>query len=89
MFDTEHRLRYTTLVKTIAISETAYERLAAWKIGERDTFSKVIERIVPPKGTFEAALEAAQHLPELSEEQGVKLADFYQKNRQPIETAWK
>jgi len=52
-------------MKTIAVSEKAYTRLASWKAGRDDTFSAVIERLIPPKGTLAAALEAAASLPEL------------------------
>jgi predicted CopG family antitoxin len=52
-------------MKTIALSEKAYTRLAMWKTGRADTFSAVIERLVPAKGTMGAALEAAESLPEL------------------------
>ncbi len=52
-------------MKTIAVSEKAYTRLASWKTGRDDTFSAVIERLIPPKGTLAAALEAAASLPEL------------------------
>ena len=47
-------------MKTIAVSEKAYTRLASWKTGRDDTFSAVIERLIPPKGTLDAALEAAE-----------------------------
>ena len=44
-------------MKTISLTESAYQRLASWKDGR--TFSEVIERMIPPKGTIEAAFEAA------------------------------
>jgi len=53
-------------MKTISLSEVAYQRLLAWKSG--DTFSEVIEKMIPPKGTLQAAMKAAQSLPKLSEE---------------------
>ena len=53
-------------MKTIAVSENAYNLLATWKNGRSDTFSAVIERLIPQKGTLSAAFEAAQALPELS-----------------------
>ncbi len=76
-------------MKTIAISETAYDRLEGWKTSPTDTFSNVIERIVPRKVTFEVALEAAQQLPELSSAQEKELLKFYKKNRQPMGSPWK
>jgi len=52
-------------MKTIALSDSAYERLASWKTGHGDTFSTVVERLVPAKGTVGAALGAARALPRL------------------------
>ena len=52
-------------MKTIAVSEEAYARLASWKTGREDTFSAVIERLIPRKGTFGSALKAAGSLPDL------------------------
>ena len=53
-------------MKTISLTESAYQRLASWKEGR--TFSEVIEGMIPPKGTIQAAFEAAVKLPELSGE---------------------
>lgn len=76
-------------MKTIAISEVAYERLSSWKNDECDTFSRVIEQMIPPKATFETALDAAAQLPVLSQEQEKRLLEFFENNRQPITSAWK
>jgi len=56
-------------MKTVTLSESAYERLAAWKSSPKDSFSKVIERVVPQRGTMSEALQKAQGLPPLSPEQ--------------------
>ena len=55
-------------MKTITLSEEAYERLKAWKIGE-DSFSQVVIRMVPKRGTFGDLEDAFQVLPVLSAEQ--------------------
>ena len=55
-------------MKTITLSEEAYERLKAWKIGE-DSFSQVVIRMVPKRGTFGDLEDAFLVLPVLSAEQ--------------------
>ena len=50
-------------VKTISLTESAYQRLSSWKEG--GTFSEVVERMVPAKGTIASALAAAESLPDL------------------------
>lgn len=44
-------------MKTITISENSYSRLKSWKKGGGDSFSKVIERMIPEKGTMGAVLD--------------------------------
>ena len=76
-------------MKTIDISDTAYVRLETSKENAQESFSDVILRAVPPKGAFDAALAAAQHLPELSPEQEKELVEFYERNHQPAGDSWK
>ena len=76
-------------MKTIAVSEKAYTRLASWKTGQGDTFSAVIERLIPPKGTLGAALAAAKSLPELPALESESLENAVGATRQKIHTAWK
>ena len=76
-------------MKTIAVSEKAYDRLASWKTGREDTFSAVIERLIPPKGTLSAALEAAQALPELSAREFDSLEETVNATRQKLRRSWK
>ena len=56
-------------MKTVTLSESAYERLSAWKVSPKDSFSRVIERVVPQRGTMSEALLKVQGLPHLSREQ--------------------
>lgn len=56
-------------MKTITLTDHAYERLAVWKESKNDSFSKVIERILPSKGTLADILEASRQLPILSAKQ--------------------
>lgn len=76
-------------MKTIAVSETAYTRLASWKTGKEDTFSDVIERLIPPKGSLAGALAAAKTLPELSEGEFAALEDAVNATRIKLPTTWK
>jgi predicted CopG family antitoxin len=50
-------------MKTISLTESAYQRLNSWK--DDCTFSQVVERLVPARGTIASALAAAESLPEL------------------------
>jgi predicted CopG family antitoxin len=58
---------HTRKMKTITLTEAAYERLKAWKTG-RDSFSQVVLRVVPKRGTFGDLDEAFKALPVLSGE---------------------
>jgi predicted CopG family antitoxin len=53
-------------MKTITLTDGAYERLKAWKSG-KDSFSQVVLRTVPKRGTFGDLDEASKILPSLSE----------------------
>ena len=52
-------------MKTISLTDSAYQRLSSWKEG--CTFSEVVERMVPAKGTMASALAAAESMPNLSD----------------------
>ena len=56
-------------MKTITLTEEAYGRLKDWKEGERDSFSNVVLRIVPKRGTLADLLESFQQLPPLTNQQ--------------------
>jgi predicted CopG family antitoxin len=60
-------------MKTLSITEEAYDRLLAHKAAGGDSFSKVILRMVPKKGTAGQLLDRIQLLPELSAEEGEAL----------------
>lgn len=73
-------------MKTISLTESAYQRLASWKEGR--TFSEVIEGMIPPKGTIQGALEAVVKLPELSAEDFDDLEKALNAGRKRIPSAW-
>ena len=57
--------------------------------GRQDTFSAVIERLIPPKGTLGAALEAAQSLPDLPSKEFESLEKAVNATRRKLTAAWK
>jgi predicted CopG family antitoxin len=73
-------------MKTISLSETAYSRLLSWKEG--GTFSEVIEKLIPPKGTLQAAMNAAKALPVLPERGFDELEQVVQATRKPLPAVW-
>lgn len=76
-------------MKTIALSEKAYTRLVSWKTGRGDTFSAVIERLIPPKGTLDAALEAAGSLPSLPSKGFESLEHAVNATRKKLGASWR
>lgn len=56
-------------MKTITLTEEAYERLKAWKDSPKESFSQVVLKSVPKRGTFGDLHEAFNKLPPLTEEQ--------------------
>jgi predicted CopG family antitoxin len=73
-------------MKTISLSESAYSRLLSWKEGA--TFSEVIEKLIPPKGTLQAALKTAKALPVLPEKGFDELERVVQATHKPLPVAW-
>ncbi len=60
---------YHAHMKTITLTEEAYERIAVLKTSPRDSFSKVILRSVPKRGTAGEMLKAIAELPPLTDKQ--------------------
>lgn len=56
-------------MKTISLTEEAYQRLLAQKLDHRDSFSKVVLRVVPRRGTAAHLLQEIQKLPPLTDAQ--------------------
>jgi len=54
-------------MKTITLTDSAYQRLIAWKETPRDSFSKVVERVVPPRGSLNSIKASWELLPTLSD----------------------
>lgn len=68
-FDTTRVVMHRVVMKTITLTDEAYERLKAWKVGAADSFSKVVLRSVPKRGTAGDMNDAFALLPVLSEKQ--------------------
>jgi predicted CopG family antitoxin len=47
-------------MKTITLDEEAYGLLKMWKTSQRESFSKVVKRVVPVPGTLGALLTCAE-----------------------------
>jgi predicted CopG family antitoxin len=56
-------------MKTITLTDEAYERLKAWKEDGKDSFSAVVLRKVPKRGTFADLAEQLDKLPRPTEAQ--------------------
>ena len=73
-------------MKTISLTDSAYQRLNSWKDG--CTFSEVVERMVPAKGTIASALAAAEALPSLTEKEFESLEESLNATRANLPPAW-
>ena len=69
-------------MKTITLSEDAYQRLAVWK-EKGDSFSKVVLRYVPKKGTIGDLKQVASEWPALTEAQSRVMEETLKEANQP------
>lgn len=61
-------------MKTITLTEEAYLRLKSWKTDPSESFSKVVLKAVPKRGTAADMEEGFKRLPELTEKQAETVA---------------
>ncbi len=79
-------------MKTITLTEEAYERLRAWKDRRLDSFSKVVLAKVPKKGTLADLAAEVEKLPPLTDEHArvmeaaVEWANDWRNQRDPWTT---
>jgi predicted CopG family antitoxin len=73
-------------MKTISLTDSAYLRLSSWKQG--CTFSEVIERMVPAKGTIASVLAAAESMPNLGDKEFEALEKSLNATRTQLPPAW-
>ena len=62
-------------MKTITLTDEAYQRLLAWKESPRHSFSKVVIDKVPKRGTFSDLIKAVHELPPLEESQAAVIEE--------------
>jgi predicted CopG family antitoxin len=62
-------------MKTITLTDAAYERLQDWKQSEDDSLSDVVLRVIPKRGTLADLLERFQQLPPLTSPQATIMED--------------
>ncbi len=62
-------------MKTLTLTNEAYERLKEWKTATNDSFSAVVLRMVPQRGTLAEMVEGFRQLPPLSEQQAEVMAE--------------
>ena len=67
-------------MKTITLTVEAYQRIAALKNSPKDSFSKVILRVVPKRGTAAQMLAGVSQLPALTGEQARVLEEVIAHN---------
>ena len=60
-------------MKTITLTEEAYQRLKSWKTAPSESFSKVVLKAVPKRGTAGDMDEAFDRLPRLTREQAAAI----------------
>ena len=56
-------------MKTLTLTNEAYERLKDWKTATNDSFSAVVLRMVPKRGTLAEMVDTLRQLPPLTEQQ--------------------
>lgn len=56
-------------MKTITLTDEAYNRLAAWKASPKESFSSVVLKIVPKRGTLADLAKEMDSLPPLTDAQ--------------------
>jgi predicted CopG family antitoxin len=70
------------IMKTIPLTESAHQRLIAWK--QNGTFSDIIEKLVPARGSIAAALFAADSLPEIPDKEFANIEQSIKRTRTAI-----
>jgi len=62
-------------MKTISLTEEAYERLKSWKSPELDSFSKVVLEVIPKKGTAADMEKAFESLKPLTQNEAKQIEE--------------
>jgi len=64
-------------MKTITITEEAYERLLQWKNNPKETFVQVVLKVVPKHGTATDLLSIIRQMPPLTDAAYQKMIEAY------------
>lgn len=56
-------------MKTISLTDEAYERLASWKLNGKESFSSVVLKVVPKRGTLADLGAEIDNLPTMTARQ--------------------
>jgi predicted CopG family antitoxin len=70
-------------MKTITLTSEAYRRLKDWKAPHGDSFSKVVLRLVPERGTLGQMVSDVVQLPRLTEGDVRVMEEAAQWGREP------
>ncbi|MEI8314446.1 MAG: antitoxin VapB family protein [Verrucomicrobiota bacterium] len=76
-------------MKTITLTDEAYARLSTWKESPKDSFSKVVERVVPARGSLSSVMVTWENLSALSVKQfeviesGLREVNDWSKQKDP------
>ena len=62
-------------MKTITLTDEAYQRLKEWKKDGKDSFSSIVLRVVPKRGTLADMLENFKELPPLTDQQAKTMTE--------------
>ncbi len=72
-------------MKTITLTDQAYARLKEWKTTDKESFSAVVLKIVPEKGTLGQMIDDMAGMRPLSEAQAKVMEDAAKWGRDPRE----
>lgn len=78
MLTRKHGSCIRVYMKTITLNDEAYERLVAWKSGPKDSFSRVVLKMVPKRGTLGDLAREIDKLPPLDATQAKKMEEAVQ-----------
>ena len=70
-------------MKTITLTDDAYQRLRDWKQKPGESFSKVVLKVVPERGTLAQMLDDVGHLPPLSKRNAMVMEEAASWGREP------
>lgn len=70
-------------MKTISLTSEAYQRLKDWKEPHGDSFSKVVLRLVPERGTLGQMVVEIGQLPRLTKECAIVMEEAAKWGREP------